>query len=515
MENTVATADLLIVSRDSGIVRPVWDAAQSSGWRVEIAGNVQEATDKFRAGSVPDIVLYELPRGEVDGPEGLCWMRKMYPALSVIAIDHEEDRIRKELAYRAGASDYLVMPLAEVQLQDAVERSLCSGCDGAEENISSENVEQFDTDRFFVSFSPAMQKLRTQVAMLAEADVPVYIFGESGSGRETVARLLHTLSVRSGFPFARIDCAALPEDLLDREIFGSVERNSGGPAVVHRGKLARAAKGRIFLDGITELPLRLQAKLAEALHSGEFVRSGSPEKIGVETAVVVSASTTMDQALAEHNLHADLCRYLSAYEIRVPSLRERREELPFLSRYLLHRFAKSYGLAPRDFPVSTAEAWQAYPWPGNLRELQQAVKRYLIVGDEMPAFGDPPPNGQKRETSPNLSQRPIHGETRLAPRAAQTGISGHKSLRSLLQSVREETEKSAIARALEETGWNRKAAARLLRISYRSVLYKIEQYQMSSSCHSSPSAQDGAGSRRIRRNGTRQSPAARSDGGKA
>lgn len=506
MENIVTTADLLIVSRDSGVLRPAWDAGQSNGWQIEIAGSVWEAVDKFRAGTLPDIVLFDMHGGQADGLEGLRWLRRMRPTLAVIVIDRANDPKRRELAFRAGACDYLVSPVAEAQLQDAVQRNLASGSDVLEESISSENVEQIDSDRFFVGFSPALQKLRTQVAMLAEADVPVFISGEPGTGRETVARLLHALSVRSGFPFARIDCAALPEDLLEREIFGCVAHNSAGSGVTHRGKLEKAAKGRIYLNGIPELPLRLQSKLAETLHSGEFVRPGSSERVAIDVAVAASACVTMDQALAGRSLHADLGRYLSVYEVRVPSLRERREELPFLSRYLMHRLARSYGLPPRDLSASAAESWQAHHWPGNLRELEQAVKRYLIVGDEMPALAEAAPDGQVQQVIPGSSRKSSRGSAGQALPLVRAGIAGHKSLRSLLQSVREEAERSAIASALEETGWNRKAAARLLRISYRSVLYKIEQYQMSSSHRSSFSAQGGFVSKKNRRDGSGESP---------
>ncbi|MGB6130437.1 MAG: sigma-54 dependent transcriptional regulator [Acidobacteriaceae bacterium] len=509
MENIVTAAGLLIVSRDSGILRPTWDVGQSNGWLVEIAGDVWEVMDKLRAGAAPDVMLFDLTRGNVDGVEGLRRLRRMHPAAAVIVIDHEDNRGRRELAYRLGAREYLVTPLAETQLQEAVARNLPSASDCLEENVSSDNVEQIDKDRFFVGFGPAMQKLRAQVAMLAEADVPVFISGEPGSGRETVARLLHALSIRSGFPFARIDCAALPEDLLEREMFGYTARSSAGPGAAHRGKLEKAAKGRIFLDGIAELPLRLQSRLAEALQSGEFVRPGSSERVGIDVAVVACASTSMDQALAEHRLHADLCRYLSVYEVRVPSLRERREEVPFLSRHLMHRFARSYGLPPRDLSASTAELWQSYQWPGNLCELEQMVKRYLVVGDEMPAFVEPALDEPADEAVCGASKKSLRKASGPATTADRTGMAGHKSLRSLLQSVREQAERSAIATALEETGWNRKAAARLLRISYRSVLYKIEQYQMSSSDRSSFPASGGSGSRRTRHNGAGQSPAAR------
>ena len=504
MENTITTADLLIISRDSGILRSTWDAGQSNGWQIEIAGNAWEAVDKIRGGALPDIVLFDLPRGHADDLEGLRWLCRMHPTLPVIVIDHEDDGKRRELAFRAGACEYLVTPLAEAQLQEAVQRNLAAGCDGLDPSISSENVEQIDDERYFVGFSPAMQKLRAQVEMLAEADVPVFISGDPGTGRETVARLLHALSVRSGFPFARVDCTALPEDLLDRELFGHAIDNSG---ISHRGKLEKATNGRIYLEGITELPQRLQSKLAEALHGRNFVRPGSSEKVTIDVAVIASAGSTMDRALAERRLQADLGRYLSVYEVRVPSLRERREEILFLSRYLMHRLARSYGLPPRDLSAVTAESWLAHDWPGNLRELEQAVKRYLVAGDEAPACGEIAPEAQLQETisdSPERARRSVKGHTIPVPR---TGIAGHKSLRSLLQSVREEAERNAIARALEETGWNRKAAARLLRISYRSVLYKIEQYQMSSSAHSSFPTQGGFASKKSRRDGTGHSPA--------
>lgn len=201
---------------------------------------------------------------------------------------------------------------------------------------------------------------------------------------------------------------------------------------------------------------------------------------------LVGASTlSLDRAIAERRMLPDLAREFSDCQVRLPALRERREELPILSRHFMHRLARRYSLPPRDISHSVYEAWQAHHWPGNLQELEDSVKRYLVAGEkdaapEMPT--DRKPEGNEF-ISPGAKENGHYPPASLA--AIHAGARPYKSLRSLLRSVKEEAERSAIARALEETGWNRKAAARLLKTSYRTVLYKIEQYQMSAS-ESSP-----------------------------
>ncbi len=346
----------------------------------------------------------------------------------------------------------------------------------------SEDIESVGNGRFFIGISPVTKKLRAEIVLLAEVDAPVFLFGEAGSGKETAARLLHELSVRSGFAFAKVNCPALPEDLLEREIFGAA--GVTGYSKAKRGKLELCDRGTIFLEEMTEMPLRLQAELVRMLESRRLNRGEASEDMELDVRVVASSCMSIEQAVSERKLHPGLLRLFGAYELRVPALRERKEEIPFLSRHFMHRTARQYGLPPREFLPAVTEAWQAHNWPGNLRELEQAVKRHLVIGSK--AFD----LGNNLFGAKGGAQEPAGTELQVAflQRQAPGGICGYRSLKALLQSVKEEAERSAIAFALEKTGWNRKAAARLLKTSYRTVLYKIEQYQMHS-----PSAPASAG----------------------
>jgi DNA-binding NtrC family response regulator len=240
-------------------------------------------------------------------------------------------------------------------------------------------------------------------------------------------------------------------------------------------------KGTILLDEITEMPMRVQANLLSVLQNKRFIRPGTSTPIKVDVRVLAASTTNMEHELFKNRLRDDLYYHLSAYTIHVPPLRERKEELPLLSHHLMHQLARHYGLSPRDFSPAIVEACQVYSWPGNLRELENFVKRYLMVGDKELAFeknrSDLSEVTQNGASSKPRSMNPLPPSL-IQPRV---GANGSDSLRSLVQSVKLEAERNAIAAALYKTGWNRKAAARLLKISYRTLLYKIEQYQMRSS----------------------------------
>jgi DNA-binding NtrC family response regulator len=437
--------------------------------------------DKVQSGVTLDMILLDLPHGDEGGLHILRWLRRLRPALSIVLIGHPDDDGKKQESIRMGVRDYLVRPLDDRQLEMAIQRNLSAVCAEAEPDITSEDVEPVSDHTFFIGISPIMRKLRAQAALLAEANVPVLILGESGSGRQTTARLIHSLSVRSGFEFAKVNCAALPADLLEKELFGYERISATLPSRTKYGKLELCAKGTILLDEITEMPLSLQSNLLQVLQNKRFIRPGTSAFIEVDVWVLATSPMNVERAISENRLREDLYRQLSAYTIYVPPLRERKEELPFLSSHFMHRLAKHYGLTPREFSPAMIETWQTYNWPGNLRELEHFVKRYLMVGDNELVF-DHNLSDSQGEARHSPSVRP-QGANQLAPSPSQSraGITGSKSLRSLVQSVKSEAEKNAIAAALERTGWNRKAAARLLNVSYRTVLYKIDQYRISAS----------------------------------
>ncbi len=227
------------------------------------------------------------------------------------------------------------------------------------------------------------------------------------------------------------------------------------------------------------MPIILQARLLQILHDKTVVKPGSDQAVPVDVHILAATSVNIDRALAEKKLREDLYYRLSAFTVHIPPLRQRRDEIAVLLRHLMHKLARHYGLPPREFSPNVLDACQDYAWPGNVNELETFVKRYLVAGDQELSFNE-------------TDSRSVRGNGKLhlpltlkfaAASAAHDGDGesqpGAKSLKSLVQSVKCEAEKNAIGAALERTGWNRKAAARLLEVSYRTLLYKIEHYHMS------------------------------------
>jgi two-component system response regulator AtoC len=479
ISTTTEIASLLVVSRDSAVLRSISLMGASNSWQFETSFDAWEAMDKVQSGATPDLLLLDLPQGGTDGLHILHWLRRLRPNLPIILIGHPNDVGRKEESIRMGACDYLIRPIEDRQLEMVIQRSLSTACEVPETDMTSDDVEAVGEDAYFIGISQIMRTLRAQAALLAEANVPVLILGEGGSGKETTARLIHKLSVRSGFEFAKVNCAALPENLLERELFGYERAGTNAPTRTKPGKLELCAKGTIFLEEITEMPLGLQSNLLQVLQNKRFIRPGTSTFIEADVRILAANGAKVERGISEKRFREDLYHHLSAYTIYVPPLRERKEELPFLSRHFMHRLAKHYGLTPRDFSPAIIEAWQAYDWPGNLRELEHFVKRYLMVGDKELAFEKTRSDLETGARNAALTgPRPVVNQFAPSPSQSNGGASGFKSLRSLVQSVKSEAERSAIAVALEKTGWNRKAASRLLNVSYRTVLYKIEQYKM-------------------------------------
>ena len=320
----------------------------------------------------------------------------------------------------------------------------------------------------FLAGSPVTRKLRAQAELLAQVDVPLLILGEGGSGKESVARLIHKMSARAKFGFHKINCAAMGGDLLERDLMGYSPEPLPEPPAAGPGSWNWRI-GTIFLDDFAETPLNLQAKLLHILQEREFFRMGAESAAICDVRIMAATSANIEQALAGKQLREDLYYRLSAFTVQVPPLRQRAGEIPQLLAHFIKQLATRYNLPMRSFSRPLVDACQAYPWPGNFRELEGFLQRYLIMGDEQLLLSELLKSTEN--PFPAIEPRPA-GEIS----DPEEHLSG---LRSLVQNVKGEAEKNAITAALEETHWNRKAAARLLKVSYRTLLYKIQQYHMS------------------------------------
>ena len=477
-ENVVETTRVLVVSREQALVRVLWSIGDSNSWHVENAASAWEAMERVQSDICPHMLLLDLPLGDADGLHMLRLLRRLRPELPVFVVVHPEDAGREKEATRLGAEAVLVRPFSDSKLEQLIRRHMDAAGGTIEAEIASDNIEPVGEDESFLAISPVMQKLRTQAELLAQADVPVLILGESGSGKSTVARLIHKLSVRSGFDFQFVNCATLPGHLLEMELFGRSNGSFRGADLcrISPGKLELAEKATLLLEEITEMPLDLQSKLLSVIQDKHFVRAGESRPVRADVRIVATSSANIDQAVAEKRLREDLYYRLSAFTVHVPALRQRKEEIKVLLQYSMHKLAQHYGLSPREFTPAVLQASANHSWPGNLKELETFVKRYLIAGEKEFSPGSKvyfPPSERSEVRSV-----PGNGSVSFGPdREGATGAEP-KSLKSLIQSVKSEAERNAIAAALDQTRWNRKAAARLLKVSYRTLLYKIDQYHM-------------------------------------
>ena len=336
-------------------------------------------------------------------------------------------------------------------------------------------IEQISEELYFVAASPATRRLRTQAQLLSQTDVPVLITGEAGSGKATAAELIHALSIRSSFPFLRVSCAALTADLLESELFGYEVANGNGRLESKPGKFEECAKGTVLLEDFDTMPAAVQLRLLRLLQTREFTRFGGQTPVRAEVRIIATTNGDLDQAVVEKRVHEELYYHLSAFELNVPPLRERREEIPLLLGHFMNRLTRRYGVPAPHFSSALIEACQNHTWPGNLRELEIFVKRFLVFGDENAALEE-----LRSHPRAEVAHAPGNGNGNghEVARNGQGGADEKASLKLLVRNAKGEAERSAIAHALEETHWNRKAAARLLSISYRALLYKIQEYRL-------------------------------------
>ena len=357
-------------------------------------------------------------------------------------------------------------------------------------------IERISEELYFIAASPATRRLRTQAELLSQTDVPVLITGEAGSGKTTAARLIHSLSIRSSFPFMRVKCAVLTSDLLENELFGYEHTSGNGRPESTPGKFEQCAKGTILLDEFDAMPRAVQQRLLKLLETGEFVRCGGQTPIRADVRVIAATCGDLELAAAEKRVYDELFYRLSVFELHVPSLRERHEEIPLLLGHLMNRLTRRYGVPAPRFSSVLLDACQQHAWPGNLRELENFAKRFLAHGDEVAAlqelhlhsdhgFVSKAENGNGHGNGNGNTKPSVHSMNGYTPNGHGLnghGLNGHaeekSSLKLLVRNAKGETERVAIAHALEQTNWNRKAAARLLNISYRALLYKIQEYQM-------------------------------------
>ncbi|HSA91773.1 MAG TPA: sigma-54 dependent transcriptional regulator [Terriglobales bacterium] len=447
---------ILVVDDEPSMLGYVRTLLEVESYKVETVSNGPDAVKRVGEEPAPSLVLLDMLMPKMDGLETLEQIRQVRPGTKVIVLSCVNDTRKVVQAMRLGALDYLTKPFQRNELANVIRHSLEAKAVRERKPVVPGDIDELGDDQFFLAASDTMRKLRAQAAMVANVDIPVLMLGESGTGKEVVARLIHRMSARAQRPFLKVNCAALPADLLESELFGYEPGAFTGAQRSKPGKFELADKGTILLDEIGEMPVSLQAKLLHVLQDQRFSRLGSRTTVKVDVRVIAATNVDVQAAIAARKLREDLYYRLNAFTLRLPPLRERRDEIPLLLKHFMARLSERYARPPLPLSSALLDACMKYQWPGNVRELGNFVKRFLIIQDEAAAIHELMSHAQMEETEKPAS----------AP----------NDLKQLVRGVKDEAETEAITRALEQTNWNRKDAARLLRISYKALLYKIRQY---------------------------------------
>src|SRR5216683_1967882 len=455
-------AKILLVDDEPGMLRYIRTLLEVDDHNVQTASTGEEALDLVQKGLVPNLVLLDLLMPGIDGLETLDGLRKLQPNIKVVILSCVNDTKKVVQAIRLGAADYITKPFQKAELDAVIDQ-----CLGTNQQNYAGEVEDIGDETFFVAASPIMRKLRSQAALVANVDIPVLMLGESGTGKEVMARLIHKLSPRAHRTFLKVNCAAVPADLLESELFGYEAGAFTGANHAKPGKFEICNKGTILLDEIGEMPPQLQAKLLHVLQDGQFSRLGSRSVVKSDVRILAATNIDIPEALATKRLREDLYYRLNAFTLHLPPLRERKEEIPILLKQFMSRMAERYARPPLPLSPSLLQACQDHPWPGNLRELNNFLKRYLILGDENLAVSELQPRND--------------GTGGASGEGSSKTANGAGGLKSLARNAKDGAEAEAITRALEQTNWNRKQAAAILQISYKALLYKIRQYGIAES----------------------------------
>ena len=453
---------ILVVDDEPGMRTYMSTLLEAYNYRVELADGGTDALTRIERGLSPNLVLLDVNMPGLDGIETLEQIRRLAPSLKVVMVSCVTDTKKVVRAMQLGAEDYLTKPVKQEDLETALQ-DLVQNQDLRPDKSVPENaeVEQLTDDVVFVCASPPMRRIRSQAALVASCDIPVLLLGESGTGKEVIATLIHQRSPRAQQgPFLKVNCAAVPAELLESELFGYEAGAFTGAVKSKPGMFELGNKGTILLDEIGEMPQALQAKLLHVLQDQQFCRLGGRATTKVDVRVIAATNIDIQEAIASKKLRPDLYYRLNGLTLRLPPLRERREEIAILLRQFISQLSEKFARPAPAISQRLIQACLAYPWPGNLRELQNFVKRYIVLRDEELAISELTGGMEMSISGPSVPGDP------------------GKKLKSIVRNVKNGAEAMAITEALEQTGWKRKKAAIALGISYKALLYKMRQFEL-------------------------------------
>src|SRR5262245_36236483 len=455
-----ARSRILVIDDEVGIRDSLRMTLEYHGYEFVGAATGQEGLALVER-DAPDMVLLDIKMPGMDGMDVLTRLRAMNEALPIVMISGHGTTTTAVEAIKKGAIDFLDKPFDStdrllVTIDNALERGRLR-----DENRSLKKA--VEVRHQMIGESPALQQVMTAIGRAARTNATVLIFGESGVGKELVARTIHRNSQRSRERFVQVNCAAIPEELIESELFGHEKGSFTGATEKQVGKFEQADRGQIFLDEVGDMSPKTQAKVLRVLQEGEVERLGSARTIKVDVRVIAATNKNLEEEIEKGNFREDLYFRLAVIPIPVPPLRERPDDIPVLVRHYMEFFSRENNVRPKRVTPAALEALQRYRWKGNIRELRNAVERMIIMtgGDTV-----------------DLPDLPEVVRSPAGASAAKLGGESESAKAGTLREFKENAERAFLVGKLRENGWNISKTAEVIGTPRSNLYKKLEQYQI-------------------------------------
>ena len=463
-------ANILIIDDEVDLCQSLLELLEEQEYKVFIAHSGREGLTKVKE-NLPDLVLLDIMMSGIDGIETLEKIRTIDKDVSVIMLTAYQTVETAVQAMKLGAYDYISKPFNFEELKIIIRRALQA------RNLSKEVIslrhqirEKFSFNNI-VGKSDKMKEVLYKIEKVAPTSATVLIRGESGSGKELIAKTIHQFSPRRDRPFIAIDCASMPETLIESELFGYTKGSFTGAIAKRIGKFELAQSGTIFLDEIGNLPVNIQAKLLRTLQEGEINRIGEKYPIKIDVRVIVASNTNLEEEIKRGNFREDLYYRINVFSIILPTLKERKEDIPSLAMHFLNQFNSVFGKKIKDISEESMKLLVNYSWPGNVRELQNVIQQAIIMTEDIILPEHLPFFIKKDKVE-------IDTMSTLLSRKDTSNFPKDFSLKKNINQLSRDMERRIIFEILERTSWNKAEAARLLKINYKTLYLKIKEYDL-------------------------------------
>jgi two-component system, NtrC family, nitrogen regulation response regulator NtrX len=459
---------LLVVDDEKNIRRTLRMVLETEGYAVSEAESAEEALKLLEVEPV-DLCIFDIRLPGMDGLTLLSRARELWRDLPVIVISGHADTSDVVDAVKRGAADFFSKPVDRERVLVTVKNALSRRT--LEEKVQALSSRERRFSDEMLGDSPAMQRLREQIAKVAPTSGRVLVTGESGTGKELVAAEIHRLSARADGPFVKVNCAAIPGELIESELFGHEKGSFSGAAARRRGQFEVAHGGTLFLDEIGDMSLSAQAKVLRALQTGEITRVGSEKAFTVDVRVIAATNKELEAEVREGNFREDLFFRLNVVPLRAPALRDRLDDVPILAERFFQLACRENGVRPKPVDADVHAKLRQHRWPGNVRELRNVCERMVIMsGDRITAADVPDDMGPRR-----------------APEAPPPGTADLSRYGEVpLRELRDLVERDYILKKLEEHDWNITQAAQALGVERTNLHKKIKQHGLSRAGRGAP-----------------------------